>query len=452
MPTVFVLSRAWSIIDTVSTAKVAIMGRRQPGVTYKVEPSKTGDGNRLVRVPCDQQCSDLLDAPFQLEDFGFRADMHDEQIELLLRNNASRLTVADIRANLTSVAKPVSSRKDEDLEYFPDDGYDYSQHLVAINPSAMSKPGADMLKRAEEMRLGLEIAAELDEEGKAVLAALESDEASAAEGLDDDFVACAQTGPDGVYEPIDMNELLWGAPTEKSTTMPREVAERLAELQQALGGLSLSPGGIPDLDGAGSDISFSEYEESEYDEEELQEEFRDLFDDTDHDISRLFTSRMPLPEGFKLLERNANRGVTEKMTEDDVQNVLKRFEQLTDDNPIIRTGYEDESEEEKWDVQSVQSLRSNVYHHPGRIRIDTNSKKPILLYGKHRIPMDYIQDLLAKKAAKVEPEESISDEEQAPEKERIEPIIRPKDETTEAKRLRKQAVKQARREKRARKK
>ncbi|KAH0485540.1 MAG: uncharacterized protein KVP18_001628 [Porospora cf. gigantea A] len=334
--------------------------------------------------------------------------MSDEEIEHLLMTNESDVTVQQIRQHLNvstippSDPTPVATRRhQDDLEYFPDDGYDYSQHLVSINKGSMSMASTEQRKKALAMREGTDL--ELDDEGAAAVAALSGDEAD--EDFPDDFVAVAQTDEDGLVLPVQMSEVLWGKHEPTGMELPPEVAARLRELRAAVGASAFSAGGVPNAEMLGSDFEIEEMDdnESDFDSAAFEEEFRDLFEDGGDD--------MELPEGFELYDKQVHRAPHTSPSNEEIADILSRIQHLTDDNPILHTGYEDDSEEEQWDVETVQSLRSNVYNHPGRIRIVTQEKRPILLYGKHKIPLDYIQDYLVNAEETKESEEPTQTEE-----------------------------------------
>ncbi|KAH0477321.1 MAG: hypothetical protein KVP17_001516 [Porospora cf. gigantea B] len=318
--------------------------------------------------------------------------MSDDEIEHLLITNESDVTVQEIRQHLNVSTTPPSEpgavaarRHQDDLEYFPDDGYDYSQHLVSINKGSMSMASTEQLKKAQAIREGADL--ELDDDGVAAVAALSGDEAD--EDFPDDFVAVAQTDEDGFVQPVQMSEVLWGKYQPTGFELPAEVAARLRELREAVGAAAFSAGGVPKAEMLGSDFEIEEMDdnESDFDSAAFEEEFRDLFEDDDD---------MEIPEGFELYDKQVHRAPHAAPTNEEIADIMSRIQRQTDDNPILHTGYEDDSEEEQWDVETVQSLRSNVYNHPGKIRIVTQEKRPILLYGKHKIPLDYIQDYLVK--------------------------------------------------------
>ncbi|KAH0477322.1 MAG: hypothetical protein KVP17_001516 [Porospora cf. gigantea B] len=424
------------------------MSRRQKpkGVTYKVEgATRQGEPNRFVRIVDGRDCPDLLEAPFPLEDFGFRSEMSDDEIEHLLITNESDVTVQEIRQHLNVSTTPPSEpgavaarRHQDDLEYFPDDGYDYSQHLVSINKGSMSMASTEQLKKAQAIREGADL--ELDDDGVAAVAALSGDEAD--EDFPDDFVAVAQTDEDGFVQPVQMSEVLWGKYQPTGFELPAEVAARLRELREAVGAAAFSAGGVPKAEMLGSDFEIEEMDdnESDFDSAAFEEEFRDLFEDDDD---------MEIPEGFELYDKQVHRAPHAAPTNEEIADIMSRIQRQTDDNPILHTGYEDDSEEEQWDVETVQSLRSNVYNHPGKIRIVTQEKRPILLYGKHKIPLDYIQDYLVK-AGETNESEAPTQTEEPPVSTTV--SSRPKQESPDEKRARKKHVHEAQRLKRQLKK
>ena len=106
-----------------------------------------------------------------------------------------------------------------------------------------------------------------------------------------------------------------------------------------------------------------------------------------------------------------------------------------------------EKEETKWDCESVLSLRSNIYNHPGTIA-DTSKKPPkTITLNKDGLPVGYMptREFVPTK---------LGDEDLFGGRTRsgTAPPVRKKDESAEEKKARKSAVKSAKREARANKK
>ncbi|KAL8429912.1 hypothetical protein Efla_004726 [Eimeria flavescens] len=104
--------------------------------------------------------------------------------------------------------------------YFPQDGYDYSQHLVTLGAGTFVPfDGGDSIQQEETQQV---TRMQQDRDGRQVLAALEA--ADDYEELADDFVAEAITAADGTSSLPSEKELLWGS---RPPLLPTAVSERL---------------------------------------------------------------------------------------------------------------------------------------------------------------------------------------------------------------------------------
>ncbi|KAL8274881.1 hypothetical protein Esti_001170 [Eimeria stiedai] len=111
--------------------------------------------------------------------------------------------------------------------YFPQDGYDYSQHLVSLGEGTFVSFDAGDAVLTEETEGVARM--RRDREGRQVLKALEA--AEDFEEIDDDFVAEALSAADGTVCRPDDEALLWGS---RPSLLPAAVSARL--LQGSTGG------------------------------------------------------------------------------------------------------------------------------------------------------------------------------------------------------------------------
>ncbi|CDJ43099.1 hypothetical protein, conserved [Eimeria tenella] len=105
--------------------------------------------------------------------------------------------------------------------YFPQDGYDYSQHLVTLGGGTLL-PHPEGEKTIAEEEKAAEANMRRDKEASQVLAALEA--CDAYEEIADDFVAAAATDSDGRQWVPDEKELLWGS---RPPLLPPTISDRL---------------------------------------------------------------------------------------------------------------------------------------------------------------------------------------------------------------------------------
>jgi len=130
--------------------------------------------------------------------------------------------------------------------------------------------------------------------------------------------------------------------------------------------------------------------------------------------------------------------------------LAKAFEE-EEDSPAIPV-YAEDRPVERWDCESVLSLRSNLDHHPGRIAEPKRAPKDPA-GGKARIRLSRKTGLPICKEASAEEASSSSSEAGESEAPSIATTsVRRKDESTEEKKARKAAIKEAQRQARMRKK
>jgi hypothetical protein len=105
-----------------------------------------------------------------------------------------------------------------------------------------------------------------------------------------------------------------------------------------------------------------------------------------------------------------------------------------------------EKDENKWDCESILSLRSNIYNHPGTITEPSSKPPKTIKLGKHGLPVGYApsREFVSTK--------SIYGDDLVAAKPATGPNVRKKGESAEEKKSRKAAVKAAKRESRATKK
>jgi protein LTV1 len=298
--------------------------------------------------------------------------------------------------------------------YFPEDGYDYTQHLREIDPKRfLPAPGKSVV--VNENASNPELAE--------VLAALEADDVGTFPEIEDTFAE--KLGP--VDERTRIG-LLWGEnqvdeylsiPTDQLVAFQSRIAEREALRQQA-----------------DRDEEFDHFFESEF---------------TDARIGALSAQEVSVnKEEWELSSHEDSEGMSEPVSDDDEDDpeVIRRecaeqAKRLINGNVGLQASVLDIDDDlndvvvvpvsniPDWDCESVLSIRSNTYNHPGLIvRPRTVSS---------RAP-----------AIETVAEESDSTETDSPLKSVS--TFRKKGESTEEKRERKRAIKEFQREQRAAKK
>jgi hypothetical protein len=287
--------------------------------------------------------------------------------------------------------------------YFPEDGYDYTQHLRDINQTRFI-PATRKLVDGQMVPANAEIAE--------VLAALDAEDCAEFDELDESFTS--KLGP--VDERTRIG-LLWGEDqVEDYLAMP---TDKLMAIQSR----------IKDREAASerkeiSDEAFGEFLASEFDDARIgaltpedvileEDEFDDEDDVRDQEDPEVIRQEC-LEETKRLVAMNESLQ----------QSVLDVEEDLSD---IVVVPVSNVPE---WDCESVLSTRSNLYNHPG------------LIARPKREP---------KKAA---PEIATILEESVDETEAETPMkcvstLRKKDETPEERKERKKAIKEFQREQRA---
>ncbi len=314
-----------------------------------------------------------------------------------------------------------TEEKPEDFDgYFPDDGYDYTQHLREINPIRFVEAKVRPVKKAPSHK---------SKELSDVMAALAGN--AAFDEVDDSFrfnlgVLDARTRIGMLWGEDQVDEYL-SMPTERLMAIKERLdeRERLANQEEGMG-----------------DEEFEEFFAREFQDERIGGlsacavdvlEGSDCSDDDDEYSE--FDEQDEVPPKLEDLEEIRAEGLEE----------TKRFIAQHDElqRSVIYANEDDYKDLEipsknipDWDCESVLSLRSNTCNHPGMIfrpPKDITRKKPSLA------PIVQEEDV-----------ETITEDVETPVREVN--TFRPKNETAEERKARKQAVKQFQRDQRSSKK
>ena len=309
--------------------------------------------------------------------------------------------------SLTNIAeeKVQDSAKLETFDgYFPEDGYDYSQHLREINPDRFvvaNRQPSDSVVDASNPELG------------AVMAALLGSEETVQGDFDQDVVQ--KLGP---LDERTRLGLLWGeehadeyisVPTDRLMAIQARLSERETIQEQTdeefeaffsreFGDSQI--GGLTSEDVVVADVEESDDCDDESSLSSFEGPVEESFDEIRHDgldATRIFVAQNP----------NFQQSVVD-VVDDETDIVLVPMSNVPD-----------------WDCESVLSLKSTIYNHPGKIfRMPKTPVRPT------RVPEPIIEEETINT-----PTVSIS-------------TFRKKGETSEERKLRKNLVKEFQRENR----
>jgi protein LTV1 len=300
--------------------------------------------------------------------------------------------------------------------YFPDDGYDYTQHLREIDPRRFIPNTKQPVEEAVDPKN-----AELAE----IMAALNAAESTQFEELDETFTS--KLGPVDERTKLAM---MWGEdqvddylsmPTERLMAIQSRILERESrqikeESDEAFESFFAREFADSQIGALSSDaVIVDENSHMSFDEEDEEDDDScDEADEAEEDDPEVI--RQECAEHTKRIVA---------MSEALQQSVLDRDDDMSDVLLVPVSNVPD------WDCESVLSTRSNIYNHPG------------MIMRPKREP---------KKAPEVAPiqEESEADEIDTPVKSVS--TFRKKDETPEERKERKKAIKEFQREQRAAKK
>jgi protein LTV1 len=300
--------------------------------------------------------------------------------------------------------------------YFPEDGYDYSQHLREINPDrfvpAITKPAMKKPEKVTNSDLA-EVMAALEGASEETIE-LNEDFFQKLGPLDDRTRLGLMWGEDQVDEYLDM-------PTDKLMAIQDRIQSREKESMmkqqtqedkefEALFAREFSDEQIGALNPDDIEI----IEEEEYDwEQEDDDEDDDELNAKEEDFEDIRAEGLDETKKFILTNQNLQQSVID--AEDDGFDVV-----------LVPA-----AKKPDWDCESVLSTRSNIYNHPGMIfRPPKEKKKPAPVI--EAVPEENQQD--------VQDNNEIDT-----------PVIstfRPKNETPEERKARKQAIKQFQRDQR----
>lgn len=301
--------------------------------------------------------------------------------------------------------------------YFPDDGYDYTQHLREINPERFVEANTKISKSSEQV----------DKELAEVLAAMDiADDTQGAE-IDSDFVC--KLGP---LDERTRLGLMWGEdqvdaylsmPTEKLVAIQTKLRELEERRQQS------------------TNDDFNEFFAREFDDAKIGGLSSDVFE-VDSEFSYIDDGgELEMTEGSD--DGSEPNEDPEAIRHECVQ-TAKRLIAMDETLQVSVVDLPDDETEivivpasnvPDWDCESVLSTRSNIFNHPGLIRRTLagprRAKAPV-------VPA--IEEAYEEKEAEIDtPVKTVS-------------TLRKKDETTDERRERKKAIKEFQREQRAQKK
>lgn len=304
---------------------------------------------------------------------------------------------------------------DQEIEtfdgYFPDDGYDYTQHLREIDQRRfISNVGHQPTEPALPMN------SELAE----VIAALNAEDSSQFEELDETF-----TNKLGPVDERTKLAMLWGEDqVEEYLSMP---TEKLMAIQSRI--LERESRQVKEE----SDEAFDAFFSREFDDTQIGalssdaviiDENSDMSFDDEDELCDEVEPEEDDPEAIRQECAEETKRLI-AMSEYLQESVMDRDDDLSDVVVVPVNNVPD------WDCESVLSTRSNIYNHPGMIvRPKREPKKAPEIAPIDEEPME----------AEIEtPEKSVS-------------TFRRKDETPEERKERKKAIKEFQREQRATKK
>ena len=336
----------------------------------------------------------------------------------------------DIDALVESQQEDVASSEPftEDVEtfdgYFPDDGYDYTQHLREIDQARFIPRSKKEQEKSVESR---------NPDLLEVLKALDSNEDPKTEEIGDDFFE--KLGP--VDERTKLG-LLWGEdqvdeyldmPTDKLMAIQARIKERemrsmAPEIQsqeeaefEAFFAREFTDSKIGGLTSDDVEIDEDQCSEISSDDDNESDDHGSVMGKSEEDFDTIRSEGLEETKRFIHVNSTLQQSVMDA-PDDGVEIVLVP-----------------ESKKPDWDCESVLSSRSNIFNHPGKILRPPKERKSKL---------DPIVDA----------EESLTplkEEEEGSEQDIDTPVIstfRPRDETPEERKARKQAIKQFQREQR----
>lgn len=300
--------------------------------------------------------------------------------------------------------------------YFPDDGYDYTQHLRDINPDRFIEAKSKIAKQSDEA----------DHELAEVLAAMDIPDDTEGVEIDSEFVC--KLGP---LDERTRLGLMWGEdqvddylsmPTEKLIAIQTKLRELEERRQQSndddfnefftrefhdtkIGGLS--------SDSVEIDHAYSDAEDCD---ELIMTEGSDDENEEDEDPEAIHQECIETTK--RLISMNDSLQVSVLDLPDDETEIL-----------IVPA-----SNVPDWDCESVLSTRSNIFNHPGLIRRQYQGPR------RDKVPVVASISEADEEGHEIDtPVKTVS-------------TLRKKDETTDERRERKKAIKEFQREQRAQKK
>ena len=330
-----------------------------------------------------------------------------------------------------------SASDDEGLDgdcYFPPDGYDYDQHLCYLNEARLVK--------AELTAVSGDLPSLLTVEEQQVIAALDDDEDAyevlSDDGCEDFFEQLTHSRP-----AVTDSELLWGGfiPTLPEVFLRPNMAQR----KLIVSGSSSDESSEEDADDiAAFDSVLAEYEDEFIGAGEEDVEFDEL------NAIKITESIRKTSKPPTLADISAD---VEEIAE--IAEISKKLAENQNEDEwefrVIR------SKKDKWDCESILSLRSNISNHPSIVpsRVGTSSRPKKIPCAQNQnsalpsLPEDeddlswLTQDLLkTSQNSQIIPLNKITHSDDSSD-DSIDTIKRTPDETSEEKRARKAAVKAA---------
>lgn len=368
---------------------------------------------------------------------------------------------------------------------FPDDGYDYSQHMKVIGDGGVFVPALGVKAVTYEESLELGEAAkrrELEEERRKnedldeVMALLESDnEDEVVEDEDDDEEEITtEAESDNGFLPDDFISKATAGPNHGTTsTVDGQSIEDDAEEP-----FNLSPEQArkPRLVDEQFDRFFEDYEDDS--EEEDGDDSGDSDEDDDNDKGEHGDGDLKEEEEEEVANdvRKANERVLAEALEEfihdmasvqlvgkdgvgrDDARVLEFAEQVEEETEADLEVVEVEDETaERWDCETVISTYSNLDNHPRVIGLPPLRRRPIRLDPKLQAPADYLPPHIPKtRVGNDRAEDEDQDDEAKSVATTTTPVVgtvvRPRGESAEERRIRKEAARALKRERRVEKK
>jgi protein LTV1 len=300
--------------------------------------------------------------------------------------------------------------------YFPDDGYDYTQHLRDINPERFIEAKAKAAKPSDEV----------DYELAEVLAAMDIPDDTQGVEIDTEFVC--KLGP---LDERTRLGLMWGEdqvddylsmPTEKLIAIQTKLRELEERRQQS------------------KDDDFNEFFAREFNEAKIGGLSSDLVE-----IDNAYSDADDCDE-LIMTEGSDDENVEDEDPEAIHQECIETTKRLISMNDSLQVSVLDLPDDETeilivpasnvpdWDCESVLSTRSNIFNHPGLIRRQYQGPR------RNKVPV----------VASISEADEEEHEVDTPVK--TVSTLRKKDETTDERRERKKAIKEFQREQRAHKK